>query len=338
MGSTYFVTGSSGLLGRSLVHRLAQETKQIRTYDLFFEERLPPQAAQIPGDIRNLAKLSQAMQGSEVVFHLAGRMPQWRLGKDGFYDVNVRGTENVIAAAVENGVRRIVFASTIEIYGAQRKYPLREGDPKLFTGEYSRNKLRCEELLLQASSRHGLEVVMLRLPVILGAGFYHERSILLLFRLIRLNLPVLLAGDPKAPAAFAHLEDAAEAFYLAGVKEGVTGEAFNIACDQAPPIGRLLGDLVRKVGSRSLILPVPLFLLAPVSALLRRLDLPLPGTGTPAELLPFALSGAHYDVTKAKHLLGFQPRWSPLDGLLQTYHWFAQHRREALKERRRQGL
>ena len=103
-------------------------------------------------------------------------MPQARLSERVSYDINVRGTLNVADACAKNRVKRLVFASTTEIYGPQPiTEPLDEGAPMLFTGHYSRNKFECEKRLLEYHREHGLEVTFLRMPMVFGPVFTTKR-------------------------------------------------------------------------------------------------------------------------------------------------------------------
>jgi nucleoside-diphosphate-sugar epimerase len=101
--------------------------------------------------------------------------------KKNLYDINVNGTKNVIQSCISHNVRFIVFASTTEIFGPQKKYPLSEEDTPAFTGAYSRHKFECERLLDKACSQNKIFAISLRLPMIFGEGFYHERSITFIF-------------------------------------------------------------------------------------------------------------------------------------------------------------
>jgi nucleoside-diphosphate-sugar epimerase len=144
------VTGGSGVLGRALISKLLEQGREVIVYDLKPPPQVHPKLVFIEGDVRDKQKVTKACKGCEIVFHLAAKMPQARLSEEGFYDINVRGTLNVADACVKNKVRRLVFASTTEIYGPQEiSTPLDEEAPKLFTGPYSRNKWECEKRLLE---------------------------------------------------------------------------------------------------------------------------------------------------------------------------------------------
>src|SRR5438477_4369003 len=140
------VTGGSGVVGRALVAALLGRGTDVTVFDL----RPPPglDVRFLGGDVRELPALLEATAGCAAVFHLAAALPQARLAEPSLRALNVGGTRNVAEACVRNAVPRLVFASTIEVYGPQAvDAPLDEDAPKLLTGPYSRTKLDAEELL-----------------------------------------------------------------------------------------------------------------------------------------------------------------------------------------------
>ncbi|GBD03025.1 3 beta-hydroxysteroid dehydrogenase/Delta 5--_4-isomerase [bacterium HR19] len=335
----HLVTGARGVLGRVLTLKLLRKGLRVRTLDLFYEPSFPKEVEQIIGDIRDPETCSRAVYGVEVVHHLAARMPQWGiLGEKTLYEINVIGTKNLLSASIKAGVRRFVFASTAEIYGAQEKYPLYEDDEKLFTGTYSRNKWECEQMLFSYDKKGLIEGVALRMPMIFGPGFYHERSILLLFDLVRLNLPVVLTANGNAPFSCVHVEDASDAFVLSADNPEARGKAFNIATRTAPPISEVIRKFIRQVGSRSVLIPFPLPLLRFAIRVLLLLSRFLPFVYTPSELIPFALTGGWYSIERAQKILGYNPRYEPVECLTETYRWYFYERKRSYEERRLHGL
>jgi len=316
------ITGGSGVLGRHVAEALLARGTPVRILDL----RAPPAGLAsrvefVRGDITDSSVVEGACTGCAVVFHLAGRMPQARLGEQGFYRVNVQGTRCVAEACVKRGVPVCVFASTIEIYGPQKAFPITEEAATLFTGAYSRTKWQCEKMLLEYRSRHGLKVALLRMPLILGPGFYHEKAVLEMMRRVRQGRVLPLPGGPEIPFIAVAASDAAEAFIRAWQNERADGQVFNIAAGRAEPSRRFFSAFIEAVGSRSRIVPIPRWVIAPLVSVAMRLDAPLPFVGTPAELLPFALTGGDYDISKARSLLGYCPEKDCLAALIETYRW-----------------
>jgi len=326
-GSRVLVTGGSGVLGRAVTRALLERGVRVRVFDLADPPAEAQDAEFVRGDVTRAEAVIGACRGCDAVFHLAARMPQARLSEQGFRAVNVEGTRHAADGCVRHGVPTLVFASTIEMYGPQRRFPIREDAPKLFSGVYSRNKWESERMLRAYRARHGLRVSMLRMPMILGPGFHHEKSVLEMMRRVRLGRPLPLPGGPEIPFTAVASADAARAFVLAVGRDEADGEAFNITSGRGEPTRAFFARFVRAVGSRSRVVPVPRWVLAPAIALAVNLRRPLPLVATPAELLPFALTGGDYDIAKAAERLGYHPHTDCLTALVDLYHEVA--RREA---------
>ncbi len=319
---TVFVTGGAGVIGRALVPKLLDRGARVRIYDLKPPPLYHKDVEFVKGDIRDADKLNNAVKGCEMVFHLAAKMPQAKLTEKGFYDFNVRGTINVAEACIRNGIKRLIFASTTEIYGPQPvNTPLTEDAQKLFTGHYSKNKFECEMKLLEYHKKFGLEVTFLRMPMIFGPGFYHEKSILGVFILARYSLPIPIPS-PHIPVSFVSAEDCADAFILASENPKAVGEAFNIAAEDHPQLGAFLESFVQTVGSRSKIIVIPDKIWMFGIQLAKVISVRGKFFYTPSELLDFSLVGGAYSIEKAKRILGYHPKKTCLQAWSDTYSWF----------------
>jgi len=312
------VTGGSGLLGRALSARLLAEGKAVRVYDM----KGPPEEIRgrvefQQGDIRDKEKVMAACRDAEVVFHLAANMPQAKLPAEGFWEINVGGTLNALEGALKFGARRLVFASSIEIYGVHTKFPVFEDSERYFTGHYSRNKWEGEERLQEAKARHGIEVAFLRMPMIFGPGFYHEQSMLIMFWLLHKGWRIPVPAFTEAPWAAVSSEDAAQAFFLASQVREANGEAFNVQAEEAPPYLQVLNELLKVIGSKSKPLVIPGRLVEWFVSLVEKYDF-LP---TPGELVRFALVGGDYSIAKAKRILGYKPKHTAAQAIASAYRF-----------------
>ncbi len=321
---TVLVTGGSGVMGRPLLPLLLEEGRRVRVYDL---APPPVEASRIEfvrGDIRDREGVRAAVKGCDLVFHLAAKLPQARSDEAGFRRVNVEGTANVADACVEHGVRRLVFASTAEVYGPQRiTLPLDEDAPKRFTGPYSRNKFECEQLLARRLEEHGLEPVSLRIPMVMGPGFYHEKSVLALLWLARNHLPFPIS-DPEMPLSFVSSEDVARALLLASKSRDAVGGAFNIAAPDHPRMGPFFRNFLQAAGSRSPVVRIPKGVTASGVRMAKAMAR-LSGEKfltTPSELIDYVLVGGAYSIERARRVLGYAPRHTCLDAWLGLHRWF----------------
>ncbi|PYN82319.1 MAG: epimerase, partial [Candidatus Rokuibacteriota bacterium] len=160
------MTGASGLLGACLVDRLRARGTPLRLLDVV----PPPDDAGTGGDfvradIPDRRALADACRDVEVVYHLAAaqRMkPQFAgLDEDEIYAMNLAGVENVLAAALETGVRKVVHISSSGVYGIPRSVPVGEDHPQRPLGAYGRSKIAGEETCRRALER-GLDVTIFR--------------------------------------------------------------------------------------------------------------------------------------------------------------------------------
>lgn len=176
------VTGGAGFIGSHLARRLLTlHSGQVRVLDNF--TRVHPSQPQgnergaIRGDIRNFSELRSAMSGCEVVFHLAAKATVMDCERDpnDTFAVNLRGTYDVLKTAQELGVRRVVVASSREVYGEPSQLPVAESCLLLPKNAYGTSKAAAE-MYCSWFAAAGLEVTALRLSNVFGPGD-HDRVI-----------------------------------------------------------------------------------------------------------------------------------------------------------------
>jgi len=158
------VTGGGGFVGQHLVAALLARGDRVRIVDLRSPERAPPGAQYVRGSILDPALVREALDGVEEVYHLAALPGMWMPRKADFHDVNCRGTEIVLAAARERGVRRFLHCSTESIlFGRANPEPFvserTQTTPEEMPGAYTRSKMLAEQLALKAAAS-GFPVVI----------------------------------------------------------------------------------------------------------------------------------------------------------------------------------
>lgn len=171
------VTGGTGFLGRHLVQRLLHEGEEV-----WVLTRTSKTAAQLQGrgvhvmegDVRRWSSLRRAVRGVDVVFHRAGKVEPTGRWVD-FLEVNVLGTERVIQAALEHGMRRIVHVSSIGIYGPQPTGAIisedEDYDPNPSArGFYTRSKIEADRIALWYAHERAAPVTVIRPATIYGLG------------------------------------------------------------------------------------------------------------------------------------------------------------------------
>lgn len=239
--ANFLVTGGAGFIGSHLVELLLREGHGVRVLDNFSsgkEGNLQAVSSQVQlqrGDIRKREDLKEALQDIEGVFHLAAISSVQLSLKEPLHvhEVNCTGTLNLLEISREMGVKRIVFISSAAVYGNSLSLPLKEDLPLRPISTYGASKVSGEAYLLSSCAEGNPEGVILRLFNIYGPrqdphSPYSGVVSQFLQALLSGKRPILY-GDGQQTRDFLYVEDACRAMLTAMVKEGVSGEAFNIA-------------------------------------------------------------------------------------------------------------
>lgn len=246
------VTGGSGCLGRALIDRLIGAGEFCRVFDL--EDRLQGSLSSgaefVQGDVREWEQVRRAVQGTDVVFHLASAV-HGGVDADLVRDVNVRGTANVVRAAALSGARRIVFASTIGLYGLDFGQGLREDQVENPKTPYARSKQAAEQLVLSAREVEG---VVLRFPVAYGP--FDRGNVSHLIEAISRKRFVQF-GNAMHPRATVSSYRAAEAAVLAAQSIAASGQAIHVADLPHPTLNSLIEEIRRALSVNGLFLRLP---------------------------------------------------------------------------------
>jgi nucleoside-diphosphate-sugar epimerase len=164
------VTGATGFVGGAVARRLAREGHDVRALarpSADIERLLETGVEVVPGDVRDAASVALAVRGCSHVIHLAA-------AKSGsatlMHEVNVRGTENVLDAARESGVQRVVFGSTLGVHGFVVGRPIDERTPARPNTLYRLTKWRAEEVVRTAHEHVNAPVVIARISSVIGRG------------------------------------------------------------------------------------------------------------------------------------------------------------------------
>ncbi len=252
----YLVTGGAGFIGTNLTKQLLADGHTVRVIDNYSAGRKPERiqagAEYIEGDIRDFDTLLRAMQGVDGVFHMAAlpRVPYSIQHPQETHDVNVNGTVNVLLAARDAGVKRVVFSSSSSTYGDQEVFPVTEDDRiKKPIAPYALHKLIGEEYCRVFSEIYGLETVSLIYFNIYGPYFDPEGPYALVIGKFMNQLkngePMTVCGDGEYYRDFTHVADAVRANILAMTKDTVgKGERINIGNGKPQSVN----DLVSLIG------------------------------------------------------------------------------------------
>lgn len=294
--SRVLVTGAAGAVGQVLLKELAASGTKTLATDVREPEFLPTSVSFETLDVRgdDAARVIAAFR-PEVIVHLASIVsPPPGMSREFAHDVDVKGTRNVLDAAISHGVRRLVVTSSGAAYGyhADNPVPLRETDPVRGNREfaYSDHKRQVEEMLAEARASHGsLEQVVLRVGTVLGAGL--ENQITELFHRRRL----IAVRGTDSPFVFIWTGDLARVL-LRATGDGPVG-IFNVCGDGAMSVQDLAAALGKPV------MALPSWLLKAALGIARPLGLSRYG--------PEQVRFLHYrpvlDNTALKTIFGYTP-------------------------------
>jgi nucleoside-diphosphate-sugar epimerase len=255
------VTGGGGFIGSHLAARLASLGHSIRILDNFATGRrsnvlaLTGEIELVEGDIQSYERVHNAVAGCEVVFHQAALPSVPRSVADPLTSnaTNVTGTLNVLLAARDAGVRRVVFASSSSVYGATKELPKREDMAPLPVSPYAVAKLACEGYCRSFGEVYGLETVALRYFNVFGPNqdprSQYAAVVPNFITAVLTNEPPTIFGDGEQSRDFTYVENVVEANMLAMDADVAPGRVYNVACGQAVTLNQLFAELRELVDS-----------------------------------------------------------------------------------------
>jgi UDP-glucose 4-epimerase len=300
---TVLVTGGAGFIGSNLVHALLERGDRVRVLDNFStgnRDNLAELAdvEVIEGDLRSYERVHAAVRGSELVFHQGALPSVPRSVQDPLTTtaVNVEGTLNVLLAARDEGVSRIVNASSSSVYGNSGTLPRTEDQAPDPISPYAVAKLAAERFCTSFSRVYGIETVSLRYFNVFGPrqdpNSQYAAVVPRFIRLIAEGRSVTVHGDGEQSRDFTFIDNVVEANLLAGDASDVSGMILNIATGRSETVNRAT-DLIASLLGR-----------------------PVERSFDPAQ--PADVRESLADITLARKLLGYEPRISFADGLQRT--------------------
>ncbi|MGQ9560885.1 MAG: NAD-dependent epimerase/dehydratase family protein [Candidatus Oleimicrobiaceae bacterium] len=313
------ITGAGGFIGSHLVERLAEEGAEVVAVDLHFSAMVRPgedgTVTRVVGDFRNEQLVREALRGCQVVFHLASAHLQTHLPASEYWDINVHGLQRLLEWSREAGVERFVHTSTVGVYGHIARPPATEESECRPQSIYGETKLAGERAALRYWAEHGLPVVVLRPAWVYGVGCRRTER---LFRLLRKGRFVKF-GPCRNLRHPVYIEDMLDAFQLAADSREAVGQVLIIADDQALTTAELLSTFCEVLGVPEPRLQLPLLpmravaWLAEVAGQVLHREPPL----SRRSLEFFTVNNA-FDISRARELLGFAPKYTFREGLKAT--------------------
>jgi UDP-glucose 4-epimerase len=305
---TYLVTGGAGFIGSHMVEALLKAGQRVRVVDNFStgkRENLAPLQDRIElheFSITERERLLEAMQGVDYVFHLAAQASVPRSVADplGSNEHNVNGTLNVLLAARDQGVKRVVYAGSSSAYGnVDAEFKTEDMRPRPLS-PYAVAKLAAEHYCQAFTNVYGLETVTVRYFNVFGPRqdpLSAYAAVIPRFVTAMLqDQPAPVEGDGLQSRDFTYIDNVVHGNLLACHTPGVAGETFNIACGGRISLLEMI-DLLNKLMGKQI---KPLFLA------------PRPGD----------VRDSRASIEKARQFLKYEPVVSFEDGLARTLEWY----------------
>ena len=302
---TSLVTGGAGFIGSNLARALIERGDDVRVLDNFSTGRrgnlagLESDVEVVEGELRSYERVHAAVRGCELVFHLGalGSVPRSVQDPLTTSAVNVEGTMNVLLAARDEGVRRVVFASSSSVYGNAPELPLRESMATDPISPYGVAKLAAERYCVSFSRvYHSFETVVLRYFNVFGPRqdptSQYAAVVPLFITAIAAGRPVTIFDDGEQSRDFTYVDNVVAANLRAADAEGVSGRILNISAGTPTTVNELAEVISRLLGK------------------------PLEQTYLPAR--PGDLRNSWADPAEARAALGWEPHVGLEDGLRLT--------------------
>ena len=318
------ITGASGFTGGHLVRALARNGQPIRVIVRSGSTGagLPPEVDRRVGEITDRRAVKSAVEGVGTVYHIAAAYREAFHREEGYRQINVGATRNLLEAAAASGVERFVHCSTVGVHGHIANPPADESAAFAPADAYQRTKLEAELLALAYGRERGVPVTVARPTAIYGPG---DQRLLKMFKMIAKGTFVLL-GSRDIYYHMVYIDDLVDGLQLLGTHPLAVGEVFILGGESYYPLKTIADKIAKLLGVREpwLRLPAPPFQLA--GSLCEAICLPL-GLEPPIyrRRVDFFTKSRAFSIEKSRRILGYSPRVPLESGLRQTLDWYVRN-------------
>src|SRR5215471_6884917 len=309
--AVYVVTGGGGFIGSHIIENLVRQRNTVKVIDNFSTgkreniDAFKNDVEIIDADLADAKNLAQIIKGADYVIHQAAipSVPKSIINPVKSHHANVNGTLNILIAARDAGVKRVVYASSSSLYGDSPTLPKHEGMMPNPLSPYGAQKLFAEMYCQVFTKAYKLETVSLRYFNVFGPrqdATSQYSGVLALFipAVLEGHRPTIY-GDGEQSRDFTYVKNVVEANLLACEVPGVAGQVFNVACGERITVNSMLHQ---------------------INAILNKTIEPVY-----AETRAGDIKHSQADITRAKEHLGYEPKVSFEEGLRRTIQWYREN-------------
>jgi len=255
------VTGGAGFVGSNVVRRLLAERARVVVLDDFYtgdDNNLPANESNlevIRGSITDSDLVSDVIRGASLVFHLAARniIVSTRNPRED-YEVNIGGTLNVLLAARELKIPRVVYSSSTSVYGNPRYLPINEDDATNMLSPYAVSKFAGENYCKAFYESYGLSSAVVRYSNVYGTAQRPDNPycgvVSKFFESAMNNEAPRIHGDGEQTRDFTYIDDVVEATLLAGISPKADGQVYNVGTGREVTVNQLARTIIEITGAK----------------------------------------------------------------------------------------
>jgi len=322
----YLITGGAGFLGINLVRFLHSKGHEITSLDIveFDYPDMNDKIKVMTGDIRDKAKVNEAVTNQDIIVHTAAALPLYKA--EDIYSTDIDGTRNLLEAVEENKIKRFIHISSTAVYGIPDHHPLLENDKLDGVGPYGKAKILAEEECINYREK-GMCVPILRPKSFIGPERLGVFDLLFDWAQDGKGFPMI--GNGKNRYQLLDVEDLCEAIYLtATLDEKIANDTFNIGAKEFTTMRKDYQAVLDYAGFGKKIVGLPE---KPIILTLRFLEA-LKLSPLYKWVYETASKDSFVSIEKAERVLGYKPKFSNKDALLRNYKWYVEHRNEFINK------
>lgn len=320
------ITGGTGFIGSRLALRCAEMGYEVRVLG---QQNTPAEADNkrtveergvqvILGSVTARPDVFKAIEGIDIVFHLAAAQHEMNVPDRTFWEVNVTGTKNVLEAGIQAGVKRFVHGSTIGVYGSGLDGTIDENSPLRPDNIYGVTKLEGEKLVLSHAEK--LPIVIIRIPETYGPG---DRRLLKLFRTV--NSFFFMIGKGENLHHLIYIEDLIDGLLLAATSEAAVGNIFLLSGKEAVTTNTMVAEIASQLGKDGSKFRAPFWPFYAAATLMEWIFRPL-GIQPPLHRrrMDFFKKSFSFSFDGSSRRLGFVPKYDFRQGVKETLRWYVE--------------